>query len=121
MLQEDVLRKVHGFTGFEKIEVAVDIVEQLPNDEEKWPEDIEKFSVQQLLQYSSKKEASRTVWNELKRDMCLVEEGKWLNNRFTPMTLRPRRGVRVKAGLGIVDMGIGGMFCPSSLGDGGVF
>ena len=121
MLQEDVLRKVHGITGFEKIEVAVDIVEKLPNDEEKWPEDIEKFSVQHLLQYSSKKEASRTVWNELKRDMCLVEGGKWLNDRFTPMTLRPRRGLRKKPGLGIVDMGIGVMFCPSSLGDSGVF
>ena len=110
MLQEDVLRKVHGFTGFEKIEVAVDIVEKLPNEDEKWPDAIKDFSVQQLWQYSSQKEAMRTVWNELKRDMCLVEGGKWMNDRFSPMTWRPRRGLRMKAGLGIVDMGIGGIF-----------
>ena len=122
MLQEDVLRKVHGFTGFEMIEVAVDSVEKLPNDDdEKWPEDVGKFSVQQMMQYSSKKEAMRTVWKELKRDMYLVEGGEWVNDRFTPMTVRPRRGLRMKAGLGSVDMGIGGMFCRSSLGDGGMF
>lgn len=91
MFQQDVLGKVQAYTGFEKVVVAIDCVEQLPDDQE-WPEDIKKFSFQQIMEYDSKKEAMRTIWNELKRDMCLVEGGKWQKDCFTPMTFRPRGG-----------------------------
>lgn len=108
MFQQDVLRKVQAYTGFDEVEVAIDCVDQLPS--QKWPEDMEKFSVQQILECGSKKEAMRAVWNELKRDMSLVEGGKWQKDRFTPMTFRPRKGLRRKAGLGIVEMATGGVF-----------
>ena len=91
MFQQDVLGKVQAYTGFEKVVVAIDCVEKLPDDQE-WPEDIERFSFEQVMEYDSKKEAMGTIWNELKWDMCLVEGGKWLKGCFTPMTFRPRGG-----------------------------
>ena len=92
MFQQDVLGKVQGYTGFEKVEVAIDCVEQWPN--EKWPERISKFSFEQMQEYSSKKLAMRAVSNELSPKMFLAEGGKWQKDRFTPMTFRSRGGLR---------------------------
>ena len=118
MFQQDILAKVQEYTGFEKVELAIDycVDQLLPH--EKWPERISKFSVQQIYEYSSMKIAMRAICNGLEPDMCLLEGGKWQKDRFTPMTFRPRGGRRALACWSFVEMLTGRGFCSGSLGDG---
>lgn len=105
VFQQDVLGKVQGYTGFEKVEVAIDCVDQLPDEE--WPERISKFSVQQIYEYSRKKLAMRAILNDLSPEMFLAEGGKWQKDGFTPMTFRPREGIRALQGLEMEEMATG--------------
>ena len=102
MAQLDVLFKVQRYTGFEKVVVAVDCVEQ--STDRKWPEHISKFSDEQILEYESKKRAMCTIWSVLVPAMFLAEGGKWQKDGFTPMTFRPRGGARAVQCLRIVEM-----------------
>ena len=102
MEQLDVLFKVQRYTGFEKVIVAIDCVEQSTNRE--WPEHVSEFSDEQISEYESKKRAMGTIWSVLVPAMFLAEGGKWQKDGFTPMTFRPREGARAVQCLRIVEM-----------------
>ena len=63
---EDVLDEVQFYTGFEKVEVAMEwaTVEKRPND--RWADHITKVSVQQIYEYDSKKQANLEIWSVLR-------------------------------------------------------
>ena len=72
--QYDVLDKIQMYTGFEKVEVAMEwaTVEKRPND--RWPDHITKVSVQQIYEYDSKKQANITITNDLLPKLRKEEE-----------------------------------------------
>ena len=97
--QLDVLGKLRDYNGFEEVEVAIDCVDPWPNE---WPEEISQFSVSQIFEYDSVKEAIRTASHILEQVLGKAEGGKWEKVlweeeggkweifRFTALTFHPR-------------------------------
>ena len=85
--QLDVLGKLRDYTGFEEVEVAIDC-DTWPNTV--WPEKISDFSLSQLFEYDSVKEAIRTARYILVPELGEAEGGEWEKVRFTALTFHPR-------------------------------
>ena len=90
--QYDVLDKMQMYTGFEKVEVAMEwaTVEQRPND--RWPDHITKVSVQQIYQYDSRKQANLEILDVLIPKLRKEQEErrqKEPKEPFKPLTTPP--------------------------------
>ena len=85
--QEDVLTTVNAYTGFEKVEVAIEYVDWLGR---MWPEQHENLSLEAIVQFDTMQQAHGAIHRILTPGLGNSERGVWRKGPFPALVFHPR-------------------------------
>ena len=85
--QEDVLTTVNAYTGFEKVEVAIEYLDWLGR---MWPEQHENLSLEAIVQFDTMQQAHVAIHRILTPGLGTSERGVWHKGPFPALVFRSR-------------------------------